>query len=226
MIRQALCIALAVGTAAAADAEVIPLPPFEGDAVESFESYPIDSEPPDPLTTEVGVITGQLVIIDDLHADGDRCARSSALETIYRLTFPEPVHDFGAYWTCWPTGGACEFWLVLRDENDVNIEYFVIDHGSPFALEWRGWHSDVPIASVVWFSWNGWPILDSVRISYPWLLCQRSDFDGDGHVGLPDFLQLLADWGTCSGCSADINQDGTVDVQDFLRLLSDWGVCP
>jgi hypothetical protein len=37
---------------------------------------------------------------------------------------------------------------------------------------------------------------------------------------------LLADWGTCSVCPADINPDGIVDVQDFLRLLSDWGACP
>jgi hypothetical protein len=58
MIRQAVGIALAMGTAAAADAEIVPIPPFPGDLIESFESYPIDSEPPDPLTTEAGVIAG------------------------------------------------------------------------------------------------------------------------------------------------------------------------
>jgi hypothetical protein len=223
MLRQAASVALAMGAGTVSGAEVVPIPPFPGSVIESFESYPIDSYPPDPLMTEVGVITGPLVITGEVYADGDRSARSSALETVYRLTFPEPVHEFGAWWTCWPAGGACQFLLFLRDENNVNIEYFEIDPGSPFTLGWRGWHSDVPIAAVVWYSWNGWPILDSIRISYP---CARSDLNGDGLVDVSDFLQLLSDWGTCSGCPADINQDGHVDVRDFLRLLSDWGTCP
>jgi hypothetical protein len=51
------------------------------------------------------------------------------------------------------------------------------------------------------------------------------DIDGDGQVGVTDFLQLIADWGT-SGTDADINEDGIVDVLDFLDLLNNWGACP
>jgi hypothetical protein len=56
---------------------------------------------------------------------------------------------------------------------------------------------------------------------------QPADLDGDGRVGVVDFLQLLASWGDCQPgviCWADIDLDCTVGVQDFLMLLSQWTV--
>ena len=38
--------------------------------------------------------------------------------------------------------------------------------------------------------------------------------DTDGTVGINDFLQLLANWGTPYG------------INDFLTLLANWGPCP
>jgi hypothetical protein len=56
------------------------------------------------------------------------------------------------------------------------------------------------------------------------------DTDGDGQVAVTDFLQVLADWGTCPGlpapCPGDLNGDGLVDVLDFLLVLQLWGACP
>ncbi|MHC4080743.1 MAG: dockerin type I domain-containing protein [Planctomycetota bacterium] len=53
------------------------------------------------------------------------------------------------------------------------------------------------------------------------------DLDGDGVVGITDFLLLLAAWGPCpdppAPCPADLDGDGTVDVTDFLILLGNWG---
>jgi hypothetical protein len=51
------------------------------------------------------------------------------------------------------------------------------------------------------------------------------DLDGDGTVGVVDFLSLLADWGPCAEpcCLADLDLDGTVGVNDFLALLAGWG---
>lgn len=51
-----------------------------------------------------------------------------------------------------------------------------------------------------------------------------SDLDGDGEVGITDFLTILAVWGTV-GTSADIDGDGVVGIGDFLQLLGDWGPC-
>jgi hypothetical protein len=53
------------------------------------------------------------------------------------------------------------------------------------------------------------------------------DLDGDGTVGVTDFLLLLAAWGPCpdppASCPADLDGDGVVGVSDFLELLANWG---
>ena len=54
------------------------------------------------------------------------------------------------------------------------------------------------------------------------------DLDGDGSVGVTDFLVLLTKWGPCPGacppaCAGDLDGDCTVGVGDFLLLLSFWG---
>ncbi len=54
------------------------------------------------------------------------------------------------------------------------------------------------------------------------------DLNGDGTVGVPDLLALLAAWGACppvGGCPADLNGDGDVGVPDLLALLASWGRC-
>jgi hypothetical protein len=53
------------------------------------------------------------------------------------------------------------------------------------------------------------------------------DVDGDGVVGILDFLALLGDWGPCSApcppsCAADLDDDCTVGILDFLMLLANW----
>ncbi len=52
------------------------------------------------------------------------------------------------------------------------------------------------------------------------------DIDGDGTVGINDFLDLLAAWGPNPRHPADIDDDGTVGILDFLMLLANWGACP
>ena len=53
------------------------------------------------------------------------------------------------------------------------------------------------------------------------------DLDGDGAVGIVDFLALLAAWGPCpappADCPADLDGDGTVGILDFMMLLGNWG---
>ena len=52
------------------------------------------------------------------------------------------------------------------------------------------------------------------------------DLDGDGQVGITDFLMLLAAWGPCpdppGACPADMDDDGIVGITDFLMLLGNW----
>jgi len=51
------------------------------------------------------------------------------------------------------------------------------------------------------------------------------DLNGDGIVGIVDFLALLANWGPCEPgcCLADLDIDGDVGIADFLLLLGNWG---
>jgi choice-of-anchor B domain-containing protein len=54
------------------------------------------------------------------------------------------------------------------------------------------------------------------------------DLDGDGTVGVNDFLMLLAAWGPCPdpcppACAGDLDGDCTVGVNDFLLMLASWG---
>ncbi len=51
------------------------------------------------------------------------------------------------------------------------------------------------------------------------------DVDGDGEVGIADFLILLGNWGPNPGHPADIDGDGEVGIADFLALLGNWGPC-
>jgi hypothetical protein len=52
------------------------------------------------------------------------------------------------------------------------------------------------------------------------------DLDGDGAVGVNDFLILLGAWGPCPPpcpqCAADLDGDCQVGVNDFLILLANW----
>ncbi len=53
-----------------------------------------------------------------------------------------------------------------------------------------------------------------------------SDLDGDGIVGMVDFLALLGAWGPCSDCGtcqADFDGDCSVGILDLLILLGNWG---
>ena len=64
---------------------------------------------------------------------------------------------------------------------------------------------------------------------YAMLFSCLGDLNGDGEVGITDFLDLLAEWGPCyassSYCFGDLDGDGTVGINDFLDLLAAWGPC-
>ena len=56
-----------------------------------------------------------------------------------------------------------------------------------------------------------------------------ADLDGDGTIGIVDFLKMLSVWGACDApcppaCQGDIDQDCEVGIIDFLLLLAHWDV--
>ena len=102
-----------------------------------------------------------------------------------------------------------------------DVIYSMATHGTSDVV-FGGWTTSVNLPTTPGAydpSWNG---------SYDgWLalfdLC-KFDVDGDGDVGVTDFLWLLADWGAVGG-PADFDGGG-VGVTDFLLLLGNWGPCP
>ncbi len=64
-----------------------------------------------------------------------------------------------------------------------------------------------------------------LTVSYETESCD-ADLDGDGLVGISDFLDLLAQWGTDPAGPPDLDGDGVVGITDFLDLLANWGPCP
>ncbi len=67
------------------------------------------------------------------------------------------------------------------------------------------------------------PLVDMGAYEFP-TRCP-SDLDCDGTVGINDFLDLLAQWGTNPGGPPDFDGDGDVGITDFLALLANWGPC-
>ncbi len=53
--------------------------------------------------------------------------------------------------------------------------------------------------------------------------CPWDCADGDGTVGINDFLALLGQWGQVDSCDFD---GSGVGVTDFLEMLGNWGPCP
>jgi hypothetical protein len=53
------------------------------------------------------------------------------------------------------------------------------------------------------------------------------DVDGNGTVGILDFLAVLGAWGPCTApcpptCAADCDNDCEVGINDFLIVLGNW----
>jgi parallel beta-helix repeat protein len=71
------------------------------------------------------------------------------------------------------------------------------------------------------------PIVDMG--AYEFQGCCVCDLNGDGSVGVNDFLLLLSNWGPCANCEnceGDFDGDCVVGITDFLILLANWGPCP
>lgn len=52
------------------------------------------------------------------------------------------------------------------------------------------------------------------------------DLNRDGFVNNDDVLEIVANWGPCSGCRCDLNNDGYVNYDDVLMICANWGPCP
>jgi hypothetical protein len=96
-----------------------------------------------------------------------------------------------------------------------------------FLLGENGTDNRGQIAYDMWLAYGKDAVvdMDTVQLDLDPLL--SGDIDGDGLVGVSDFLLLLANWGPCPDpcppvCLGDIDGDCTVGVTDFLQILANW----
>ena len=125
--------------------------------------------------------------------------------------FERPMDEPG-YWMAFECFGNNGDFL---DSTDITQEAGTY---GPQEFEWVDWH-------VYGGGGELWADFSHVTI-HPVSAPCPADLDGDGAVGVTDFLALLAAWGPNPGHPADLDGDRQVGVTDFLMLLSLWGPCP
>jgi hypothetical protein len=143
-----------------------------------------------------------------------------------------PIVDMGAYESL---GGGC---LAI-----TNIETVCHGDSSTFTVNVEGLNACTGGTTMVTFTGAGGAVGEdfcatmivnteqggfccSTQVCVPVPDCSGSalpcDLDGDGVVGVMDFLALLTAWGPNPGHPADFDGDGEVGVADFLLLLANW----
>ncbi len=102
----------------------------------------------------------------------------------------------------------------MLDDQSNDFGWILIgDEVTPFSAKKFG-SKDGPNASF-------YPTLTIEFVPCPW-----DCGDGDGEVGINDFLALLGQWGGVgTSCDLGLGAPG-VGIEEFLDLLSNWGACP
>jgi agmatine/peptidylarginine deiminase len=133
------------------------------------------------------------------------------------VTATVEVSNDGTSWaSVWVNGGEITENAWSEQIYDISS---VADGASTVYVRWG-----YEVGSGAW-AYSGWNV-DDVEVWGLMLTECPGDLDGDGEVGVTDFLALLAAWGPNPGHPADLDGDDEVGVTDFLILLGLWGPCP
>ncbi len=69
---------------------------------------------------------------------------------------------------------------------------------------------------------SGWNI-DDVQLITSSSTGISGDVNCDGVVNITDILDIVSNWGSCTGvCAEDIIPDGTINVSDLLQVIGNW----
>lgn len=169
-------------------------------------------------------VTVRLRLFDDPNNDGNPVDRVQLAE-IETVTFTsgEPLT-----WVRLPipptiVGAAGDSFFVSQHAASSGV-YMSSDGTSP---QMRSWYSNSGATPLIWET-QGWILrADATHpAAIPEACLIVGDSNGDGLVGVIDFLAVLSNWGPCpslpAGCPADSDGDDIVGINDFLNVLFNW----
>ena len=123
-------------------------------------------------------------------------------------------------------------WIAADYRGGLQIELFFegnfVYQSSTFALggsgHFGGLLSTLPFDEAIIFDGtDDFVVIDDLHFGF----LPLGDLDGDGMVGITDFLALLGAWGPCPlNCPADLDGSDVVGIADMLALLAAWGPNP
>ena len=117
--------------------------------------------------------------------------------------------------------GASDFGLVLDDGGiDFNVNPDFSVNGAPVEF---GFFSNNSTGNPNPNCIRVWGIDNYCITLSPFPCPWDCEVTPDGNVGINDFLDLLAQWGSPGSCDFD---GGGVGITNFLELLANWGPCP
>jgi len=127
-----------------------------------------------------------------------------------------------------PCIDAADNTAVAPDATDLDGD---ADTGeaTPFDLDGDSRFLDDPDTPDTGVPGNGFAeVVDMGAFEFGTAPAPLGDLDGDGSVGINDFLLLLGAWGPCDApcppsCAADLDADCNVGITDLLILLGNWG---
>jgi len=120
-------------------------------------------------------------------------------------------------------GTVAEVNVFVGDVFDTTVDIVGLgDQFTPFMVDLSSFSNvtRIELVNITDGAGIGW---DTFSFS---VMTEPSDLNGDGIVGIEDFLALIAAWGSCSDCgdcAADFDGDCQVSVTDMLILLGNWG---
>ncbi len=240
---QMVCAVVATFSIVQADADIVLVPPFTGQASDNVD----DIIPPGNflIDAQIDVFEGQATFVSmvdppnntTIHLWGGSCIggdcsipRSSPYligsTTTQAIEFNTPAFRFGSYFT--NTSGADDVTATFYDENGEVLGIVNVDVPAPGTLwYWNGWSSDVPFARIEFVGnglLEGFIWFDDLEVNFEDVETV-GDLDFDGDVDAIDLIKLLGQWGKCfdcDQCSADLDGDCLVGTNDLIVLLGNW----
>ncbi len=242
VLRNCVLLMMTVITLGQADAGLLPETPTPqgGDIVGSWiaEKIELNAYVPaalvqivSPVTVE-GEINGTLIFDSDGSVQANYTIEANVSAVLF-APISVPVHDMSQYTGNYMVMSDTHALTITRENEDpLNYTYTATEDLlhiiRPLLLEELLASVPETLRPAVISALSQYvPPDDPIKIVISFAKVP-ADFDGDGQVGIPDFLLFVKVFGTQSGQENfdpkfDLDSDGTIGISDFLIFMDSFG---